>query len=625
MNGAAGRERTNFGIFLRAVGKEIATTRRKHVVVTAPGGPKWRQLFKGTDPIQGESLRGLVARACQRNDLPNSWGLLQHLGQSDRNRILVAEDLNIDPAELAYAIKVAEEEVRARRYQPIGTRRWSFFGLNLSRTSIEKRIRRFSPTALSGTGDQYHRAIWELRHIPFCFEGWDMLQERCGCEPGGVVQGWTRTLTKIDECDSCGDPLRWLEPFPVPASMRPALSLLQALVDPNPNRRACLRDRLPPRLRHADRSKIFNLIIRIVGAIDPEASLSPIEDPARRLYGLYSACHALERWPDGIEKIRWHPSISSDARRPLFRRWFDLHSNSTGEGRSTSVPKKQSKPVAPVRIQAAVMIAKLSPEVLVDAWKHRLITRHHGVWCGRRVPAFDPEEIREFATEWKDRKLPNAVARALAISFHGVEQMAALNVIVADAKALPGTGPHFTPQALADFLSTLAERARPSLSEPVRLIEVLMRIGGRPKPWGPIFQAMLQGNLQFALRDGQRLAPRIMIPASEADRICAASFDKSEFPKMFFQPRMTQHDALEMLNFSEGSSRLLHGLPSQGVNPKTYAVIDVEQRAREIVSLPELAAKWMTDRITASRRLKSMSAREVIPGGWDRAILAKFA
>lgn len=626
MNGTAGRERTHFGSFLREVAKELTIAGQQRGAAPAPGGPKWRQLFKETLPIQGESLRGLVARACQRNDLPNSWGLLQHLGQRHRNRVLVAEDPNIDSAELAYAIRVAEKEVRARRYEPVGPRRWSFFGLELYLSSIERRIRRFSPTALSDAGNQYHRATWELRDIPFCFEGWDMLQDRCGCERNGVIQGWTRTSTRIEECDECGDPLHWLEPFPVPASMRPALSLLEALVDPRPERRASVRDRLPPGLRNADRSTTFHLVLRMAAAIDPEATLWPIDDPVRRLHGLHSACHALERWPDGIEGLAWHPSTPPFAVKSFWSRWSKLPSIMPREqqARTTAPLKKSKHPPAPIRILTATKIAKLSPQVLLEAWERRLVTRRHGIYSGRTVPAFDPDEIREFGREWKERKDPETVARALAISYHGIEQMVALNVIRADAKAFPATGPHFTPKAIADFLSALTQRAQPILLEPIPLIEVLTRIGGRPKPWGPIFEAMLQGDLCFGLRAGRRLAKCIVIPASQADQVCAANFDRSEHPDLHFQPWMTQRDALEMLNVSETKARLLHGLAFRGTNPKSYAAIDVEKRASEIVSIPEIAAILMTDPLTAYWRLKSMSAREVIPGGWDRQILAKL-
>lgn len=623
MNGAAGRERTHFGSFMREVGAELTSAAQQRSAAIAPGGPNWRQLFKGTTPIQGESLRGLVARACQRNDLPNSWGLLQHLGQRHRNRVLVAEDPNIDPAELGYAIRVDEEEVRARRYDSIGSQRWSFFGLKLNQSSIERRVRHFSPTALRGPGDQYHRATWELRDIPFCLDGWDMLQDRCGCERGGVVQGWTRTLTKIEECDACGDPLEWLEPFPVPARMRPALSLLEVLVDPRPQHRESVRDRLPADLGDADRSTTFDLILRMAAAIDPKAALWPIDDPARRLHGLHSACQALKRWPKGVDAIRWHPATSNTAIASILNSWIELPRASNPGQPTTRLPTKRRDEAAPIGLRPATEITKLSKQVLLEAWERGLITRHYRAHGAHTLPAFEREEVLSLKKEWDERINSHALAYRLGISYHGIEQMVALGVLPAEARALPGAGPYLLPATVTRFLSDLTRHAS-TTPDTLPLKEAMTRIGGRPKPWGPIFKALLAGDLRFGLRAKGKLAERIMIPSGEAARMTAMTFNRDEHPHMLFCDRIIQRDALDMLNVSPTYHRLLHGLPYVGTNPKTYAALDVEQRAREIVSIPEIAAILRMTPSAAYWRLRRLSLREVIPGGWDRAILAKL-
>jgi hypothetical protein len=407
--------------------------------------------------------------------------------------------------------------------------------------------------------------------------------------------------------------------------MQPALSLLKAVVDPSPAHRAAAREQLPPPLRDADRTLMFNLIRRLANAIDPEAATRPIDEPAERLRGLHDACQAIGCWPDGIEVVRWHPTTPRSAIRSICDSWSELPPASSA-ARSTSAPvNKPRSPAGPIRTRAAAQIARLTPEVLLEAWEHRLVTRHHRIYGTHTVPAFDPEEIREFGREWNERKDPETVARALAISYHGVEQMVALNVIAADARAFPTTGPHFTPNAIAEFLAAMARRAQPILRESVPLTETMTRIGGRPKPWGPIFKAMLEGDLRFGLRARQRLAKCIVIPASEADQVCSAKFDRSEHPDMYFQPRMNQRDALEMLNMTSTGAKVLHGLAFLGTNPKSYAVADVEKRAGEICSVPEIAANLMINPPAAYRRLKRMSLQEVIPGGWDRAILDKLA
>lgn len=622
MDGTTGRDRTHFGSFLRRVGDELINERHRCIPSIPPPAANWRRLSTETSPQAGESLRGLVAKVCQRNDLPNSWGLLQHLGQQHRNRVLVSEDPNIDPAELAFAIRVAEHEVRSRRYEPLMPGRISFFGLDLNPRSIDTHTRRFSPIALQRADQRFHRAVWELRDLPFCFEGWDMLQDRCGCETEGVVQGWTRTLTRIEECDKCGDPLHWLEPFEVPSDLRPALEVLRALVDPLSERRLDAAKRLPTDLRDANRSAMFDLVVRIADAIDPQAPDRSIEMPGERLDALHQACSALTSWPNGLDRIDWHETTSSSAIFSMRSAWYRLQPSLGKRALAPSIVKLKQKELSPVGIRPATEIAKLSPEVLLAAWEHGVVTRHRRVHGSRALPAFDPAELAELGSEWRDRVEPDAFAHSLGISYHGVEQMVALDVIIADARALPGTGPHFKSDTWASFMAQLAEPTMLLSEDLVPLTFAATLIGGRPKPWGPILQALMDGQIRFALRDAARPIERIMIKRSEVPKICTMTFDRTQHPEALFADRMIQRDALEMLNVSAAAGRLLKGLPSEGRNPRTFAVADVEGRAAEIASLTEIAAHMRTDVASAYARLQEIPVAELVPGGWNRAKLA---
>lgn len=624
MDGTTDLQRTPFARFLREVGGELAEERGRRVQPSPRSGADWRHLSTATVPIPKESLRGLVYRACAANDLPNSWGLLQYLGQQHRNRVLVSEDPNIDPAELAFAIGVADHEVYSRRYQ-LESGRLSFFGLELNPRSINTRDRRFSPVAFQRSGVRFHRALWELRDIPFCLEGWDMLQDMCGCERKGVVQGWTRTLTRIDECDRCGDPLHWMEPFEVPVAMRPALEVLAAILDIDSERRLDAAQLLPKDLRDANRSTMFDLTVRIANAIDPDAQYRHTELAGERLDALHQACVAISAWPSGIDQITWHTTTGDEALRKIKSCWFGLQPTS-GERRAGSLVTglTQSKP-ATVGIRRATEIAKLSPEVLLAAWEHGLLTKHRRVHGGRVLPAFDPSELRDLSLEWQDRVEPDAFAHSLGISYHGVEQMIALGVIVADARALPGTGPHFSSKNAARLIAKLTGPRLPPTNNMVPLSCAVTFIGGRPKPWGPILRALINGEMPFALQAATRPIDRIMIRCEDAPKVCAMSFDRTQYPDVSFSERMVQRDALELLNVSPAGGRLVRGLSTTGQNPKTFAVADVERRAAEIVSLPEVAAHMRTELSAAFKRLQDMHAREIIPGGWDRSILASLS
>ena len=625
-NTVTNRGRTNFGKFLRGVSEEIIAAQMSRNPSGSTPEAEWRQLSKETTPIPRESLRGLTYRACQANFLPNSWGLLQHLGQRHRNRVMVSEDPAINPAELAYAIKVSKHQVVARRYETIATNRVSFFGLALNPRNIDGRVRRFSPTALKGPNQQYHRAIWELRDIPFCLEGWDMLQDTCYCERDGVVQGWTRTLTRIEECDRCGDPLSRLQPFEVPSDMKPGLKLLQAIIDPSHERRHEAALLLPTDIAHTDRGLLFAMIQRIVNAIDPEAGDRSFESPRERLNALHQACLAVIDWPFGIDRLTWHDGISSGVVTAIRAKWFELLLPPADEGRLLSKGREQSNSAPTPRrvgLRPATEIARLSPQVLMAAFDYRLITRYFRSHGSEMLPAFDPDEVLAFGEEWRARIDAEAFAYSIGISYHGVEQLVALNVIQADAKAIPGTGPHFLSQTVADFLGFMATPTMDIPAEAVPLTEAVALIGGRAKPWGTILAALMNEEILFALREASRPIERIMISRADVTAICNMTFDRSDYAGPFAE-RMIHRDAAEICNVSASKSRLLDDLPTVGKNPKTFTVTDVERRAAEIASLPEIASRLRLVPAAAYRQLQQIGFRETMPGGWDRAILASL-
>ena len=636
MDGTSDRESTPFGSFLRDVRQDLAGSSAPQVPSEPPRKAEWRRLEKGTPPQPGESLRGLVARACQRNTIPNSWGVLQFLGLAHRNRVLVSEDPRVDPAELAYALGVAEDEVASRRYESVAAGRVSFYGVAINADRIDSRVRRFSPTVLGDAELRFHRAVWELKDLPFCLLGWDMLQDRCYCEGEGVIQGWTRTLNRIEECDRCGDPLHWLEPIPVPLEMRPALSLLGALVDPQPEERASSGARLPQELHGADRTQLYRTIILLARAVDPEAEHQPMEEPAQRLNGLHQACEAIRRWPAGWEDLQWHATTKESAIATLRKHWRTLAGADRGVGKGrggrrlnrpaddVATEKEEAKAVDLIGIRPAYELARLSQKVMLAAWENRLVTQHRRTHGPRQVPAFDVAEVEAFASAWHHRIGPDALSHRLDLPYYGLEQIAAIGTLEADAPALPGTGPHFTPRTVSEFLRRIEDNASAKLSDTLPLRTVMASIGGRLKPWGPVLDLLHGAEIRFRLLDGASLIDRVGVQGDAVERIRALTFDRARHPTFSFRDRMVKRDALEVLNVGVGGDRLLIGLSSQGTNPCTFAVADVEGRAASIMGVPELAVRLGIDWSAAYHRAKRSGAVEIIPGGWDRERLSQL-
>lgn len=638
------QDSTPFGNFLREVGDDLAALRADRPPSSGAGIP-WRRLTVDlpTAPDPRESLRSVVARSCHANFLPNSWGLLQYVGLAHRNQVYVSEDPNIDPAELAYAMRVPTDEVLKRRYAPLGRDHVDFFGLDVHIGRLVKQVRRFSPTGL--IDGEFHRATWELRDVPFCLESWEMLEDTCWCRPEGVVQRWTRTKTKLHECDQCGDPLTWIEASSVPDNMREALSVLTAIVDPVEDRRAALEHLIPEAIRHVDRGKLFHVIRSLAFGVDPHAEDRSPHRPAVRLHGLHAACRALIAWPQGINEVVWHPDAPRTASMSFRTRWLGLdggpHRRATksdpdlrpGRAQSTrqiggepdGVGTSKSGKPRPIGIRPATELARLSPETLKFAWDEKLVTPHQRVHGPQTLVAFDPAELPEFGEMWNARVSATTLADRLGVPPYGIEQLIALGGLRADAPAMPGTGPHFHPATAASLAERLLDAASTGrFDDPVPLSSALILVGRRLKPWGPLILALLgempgTSAIPFRLEGDGPLLRRVRVAGGSVPHIAALRFDHSAHPGFAFSDRISQGDALAVLNITFRAAGLLARLGSRGANPKTYSVSAVLSRAEEVVSTPEIAARLGISVPEARKRARRSGWREVVPGVWEAA------
>ena len=637
-DGTGIRASTPFGDFLRDVAEDHNATLSR-----VPSDPvpreKWPRLLNPVTPMRGESLRGLVYRSCAVNGLPNSWGLLKTLGLEYRSVVSVSEHPYLAVAELAHAMRVPDAAVERRRYAALDTTRVDFHGLRLSNQAIEIRYRCFSPTAFRQDAERaantarsldpadrfvpHHRTIWEMRDIPFCLDQWDMLQTTCPCEAKGVVQRWTRTPSRIDECDRCGDPLHTtVEAIPVPDDMRPGLSVLRAIAHSDSAVREAHVDLLPRALQQVDRTRLFALIVRLARNIDPNARTRPIDDPRGRLHGLWQACNALTEWTPEVPALIRNLKATSNTTCLVRRQWFQLG--------SPIAPSDEALPLnisSLVGIRTGAAISKLSDETLQLLHAQGALTQHFHLFDGSRHPAFDPGEVKAFGEAWHARVEPQSFAREIGIATHGIEQLAALGIVTADAPALAGTGPYFTARAIDAFFDGLENRAVDvtHIADPVTLVAAMRHVRGRPKPWGPVFGLLLDGRIPFSIVEGSRASECIVLPSRMIPAVVAATFDRADFPDAVFAERIPQRDALEQFNIGQNSGHILASLERRGKIPVTYAVAEVDALAQEFTSLSELADVIGMSPSKAYFHLQSLGYSEERKGLWKRSLIQELA
>lgn len=584
--------------------------------------------------MPGESLRGLTARACHDNFLPNSWGLLKVTGLLNRHVVNVAESPNIDVLKLAYAIGVSEADIEARRYQSIGNSHRSFFGIEISRNRTCYRRRRFAPNRMMT--NPWHLSVWELRDLPFCPESWEMLQDTCPCdfeEP--TKQRWTLTMSAVTECDRCGESLTRLPTHVVPAELRDGLALVGNLLAPaldrQPNPSA-----LPPELRKVAPGRLFQAMIQLANLAKGRAIDGIPERFSQEVTKLHAACVALLDWPNGLSAdwldIDQKPTSPGCSRQIYMELGLLPDASLVGlselirKERSGQQRQRQQRQQAlqaqrrheqtrlPIGLRPASEIAHLDPDTLLAAQREGLLSHAKRLHGEKLLPGFYRHEVMELGTRWNARIEASKIAFDLGISLYGVEQMAALGILPANAPKLSQEGPYFTEEDIEEFKLRIDRGGAPIPGKKSTLRSILWRINDRPKPWGPIIQALLNGEIPYEIEGGSiRSMGEILIGMEHAAKIQGLTFERADSPHAFFSTTMTQRDVCECLNLRKTDGQHLQFMPHSGEQPKRYIRDDVEAFRAQMIGSYEVARDMDID----VRKIdKALRGHDVTPVAW---------
>ena len=585
-----------------------------------------RPLRDPTIPEPDESLRGLFARAIAKHHLPNAWSILRFVGGQHRNRINLSEDERLDMPELARILGTPLAEIEARRYPRTNARNRSFFGLDLCEQRIENRLRRFSPNALSSA--PYARAVWELRDLPFCSFGWDLLRDGCSNCPTGTRQGWTRP-NGVDRCDVCGRPLSEMTTALVPEEFHAGLRLVSDLADPVASVRRAALGKLHPAIgSEENRSALFVTIMRIRNLI------STALDPVCDVEALHAACRALLRWPEGIEDLTPAPGVSwtrwsaaADAYMALGRRPENAASDGNSDERDwkTSLACVTSPRIAAelrrrgdlIGIRTAYELGRTSAETL----RYGMDSGHLPFVMVRRgrkdVPMMVPDDVTAFANEWHRRQAPGTVGYRLGLGPAGVEAIAAPDLLPDRGLRLPGEPSHFLEDDVDLFVARIKDAASETANEcDLPLLTAVMIVHGRLKPWASIVRALLNGTLPFRLVEGDQ--PVIRRSMVDRERLYAISrmYDREPSADRPLPSVLQKLEAMHTLNSSNGDA--LTGLVPVGTNPRLYATADVLTLGAAGITAGEWALRRRMDPRVAWQQLRRANVPEVAKGLFDR-------
>ncbi len=240
--------------------------------------------------------------------------------------------------------------------------------------------------------------------------------------------------------------------------------------------------------------------------------------------------------------------------------------------------------------------------------------------------AFDPDDVIGFAARYRVRLSAETIGYGLGIGRRAVQEISACSHMSASGLSLRDDEVWFSDDDISNFVTRLHAAKRPSVEDPIRLKDALLAIHGRAKPWGAIVGEMLAGDLPFMIASGTRkMTDRISLErrasALNSNLVSAPASGKP------LADRVTQREALKMLN-AKITCRALDGLKSAGVNPITYALDDVVERARSGTSVLEIAARIGRPLSFAYHAIKRARVETVAHGLWDRgqvlSIVATF-
>ncbi|MGZ8284049.1 MAG: TniQ family protein [Allosphingosinicella sp.] len=601
------------------------------------------------EPFPDESLDGFVARVAAHNHLENAlaisaqggvlYGHRPHLTtQSWEGLPTVAKCLKVDVAELhrrSYPLAAGSKELR------------EFFGTAIDRRHLDTRIRRFSPAALQLS--PHHRAQWQIRLFPFCTETWEYLVDRCPrCH---AVQRWYRT-NGIERCDFCVQDLRRAPTSLVPPEHRETARAAVELVHPDHRRRMAALAGLPPEVREIGSDGAISLLVRLLNLVDrripyrtPGATAAWPVTPAELTAALAEAWPLLSGWPDAAvafmsKRIESSRGAYSDGNHNRSVAFFKKASACPNTKAAAAIASLQERLDLNGPLGAAIRERTIDTVSLTKVLGRRASAladiRQKGglpaVFClvnGGSAARYERSEIAIIRKAFQQRLSFERAGSLLGISYHGVEQLALMGFLPPIDHpyfAICYGGPQTTLGAFQKLQHPIEAAASPSVQDPVPLRRASMIIGGRLKPWGPIFKSLLEGKVPYALAPEQgQLTRRIMIPARSKPFLEGLSFDKGRFPEFEFADSMTRHDAGETLNLQHKEFTPLlksYGTPERN-GERVIPVGDIERFAAQLIGTAEVALRLNLDPRSAFYLLERLGIGTVAPFLRERAAVER--
>ncbi len=593
------------------------------------------QLPEAYPPIPGESYNGYVARVAAAEGYPTTFVLHRLAGLELPQRTELAPSCVEGLPELARTLRIDPAELESRSHRALSQHRRTFGGVGLERGVLDLGTRRFSPASIAKSG--HHRALWCLRPFPFCDESWELLTNRCPSPHCSVVQRFYYPAG-VPLCDRCGEPLTGATTGMVDPALRGALRLAVGLLHHEPSRREASEAALPDAVRQLPPGGAFAMLLACARVWEPAIKsrrhmFDANVEPARMARVMAEAWELLAGWPESIERlaadriaVRRSRQGDGNGRATLALLLGNWHRDVPGVTPLVSAMRERFEENARTcpDVKSVLKSSGTKARDLAKFRREGRVDTVFGLDGGRAVPLVTPQSADRLAAKRRASDLVEEVATRTGLPIYGVEQACALGLLDWWPDPLPcavRSGVRIATASVEAMTAALERAASRDDFAGQPIGEVMLGVGGRLKPWGPLVEALIAGRVRFRVSQGGSTKPlmrRILIETADLELARSLVFEADQaFP---FRTHLTRFEASEVLNMKAScSQKAIAQWPAVSSGRPVVPLIELENLATRWVPAVEIAQRfWLTT--MGTRLLLEEAGVPRSSAGFDRVL-----
>lgn len=279
--------------------------------------------------------------------------------------------------------------------------------------------------------------------------------------------------------------------------------------------------------------------------------------PERMTTALAGAWTLLAGWPDAVlslmnERIRTSKSSLTDGNHGMSVKFLKRAAECPNDRAADAIeairvrvdldgPRQDDIQARTLDLRNVTKSLWRHPSQLADIRRRGGLRAVFALANGCPVDRYDRDEIEQITRAVRERLSFERAGSLLGISYHGIEQPAALGMLPFIEHPyfyLCYGGHQSSLTALQTFEELIGRKAVRAVEDPISLRRAVNAIGGRLMPWRPIFEALAIGTIPYALDERPSLASqRILVPKAAVEVLGTSASRRPAIPKSTSPPQ----------------------------------------------------------------------------------------